>query len=63
MIFKDYKIKEKKGLLGGHSFEVHEIEYRSGKPIKELNSIKLFNGSILECEAYLNLLKKDDITR
>ena len=63
MTFKDYKIKDKKGLLGGHNFEVHEVEYLSGKPVKELNSIKLFGGSITECESYLNLLKKDDISR
>lgn len=63
MKFKDYKIKDKKGLLGGHSFEVHEVEYENGKPIKELGSTKLFSGTILECESYLNLIRKNDITR
>ena len=61
MIYKEYKIVEKNNFIGGHTFSVHELEFESGKPPRLINDIKIFGGSILECEAYLRLKKTKEL--
>ena len=63
MTFKEYKVSTKTNWIGSQTFEVHELEYEVGKPPKLINDVKLFSGSITECESFLNLLKQDDISR
>ena len=59
--YKEHKIKEKTSLIGKVHFEVWEYECISGKPPIEVDSKKLFTGSILECKAYLELLKTGEL--
>ena len=61
MIYTEYRIKEKNNFIGGHTFTVHELEFETGKPPILISDIKIFGGTILECEAYLRLKKTKEL--
>jgi hypothetical protein len=52
MEFKRYKINPL-----GQSFQLMEVVLVRDKVIKEVRSAEIFRGGILECEAYIRLLK------
>ena len=57
--FKKYKVE----LLSGGTwftsttFQVVEKKFTRGKDPREIDSNQIFKGSLLECEAYLRLIK------